>query len=1223
MSDEGERTCPLCAEEMDLTDQQLRPCKCGYQDPRGGPAETLELAKAQANCLDSYTQLIVICVWCWHHIMDMAEKDATEGRCPACRSPYDKEKIVGMAANYRTRLVAEVHMERKMKSQKAKSKTSEGRKQLSNVRVIRRNLVYIVGLPLDLADEDLLQQREYFGQYGKVLKVSMSRTAAGVVQQFPNNTCSVYITYSKEEEAIRCIQNVHGFVLEGRPLRACFGTTKYCHAWLRNMPCSNPDCVYLHEVGSQEDSFTKDEVVSAYTRSHVQQITGAATNMERRAGNVLPPPLDDCTSNTSGRPIVKNYSTVCHTRTSSPSSIIGGEIAIIFCNMSWPTNSLKLSIFHCPASSTKSATVQLLIGSGMLPISAEATPFQINESETLAMALPSSSCPLPYFPRRTLHHRLSLCYLGSQPIFIRHALFIVDKFQVDKPPPILGSMGIAWIIDFAMVTLRAKERLVAFQLDNFTLTFSTNCSKSPRQGALYQSKNSVSTVRGLPSNGSHAKPVAPPAAWGLRATNSQPAAGSLSCPAGLSKPKPDPISSTLPFSSAVAGTIPVSLHSDTKKRPPSSDGSPSIMPGAKNNSTDAPASAVEKTLSSDVSLAPVNLSTQLSSIPLAKDNCSGCCTTSNTTKSIDITTNSVSNFSPGKAITATNEEIQNLSDELSSVDLDRNAQNEHYNVTKPSSPPPDYESVKSKSMQSQGLEYSGDKFRDEIFTNAASKASISDNGVCNSKEQYDLKLDCKSEVASGYVEVEDDVTSFDSQRLKDPEVVCHSYLPRSCFPRVANHNNPNSCTVVNSGSLATDSQVGYEPLLPGSKALCNGYSEKLDSTSSYRLLHDERNDHIGRLISEAANIGRDAATDKGESSIISNILSMEFDTWGDSLLSPHNLANLLSDNTENQNGPLKKSSSWNVQTNQSRFSFARQEEPQIQTFDVNPSHGANQQYVKSRSLIQDFVDTTTDMSLDNIGFANGFPANNILESENIGSGQFFASSNKLSAVPKPQISAPPGFSVPSRPPPPGFSSHERMGQAFDSTSGNSLLDQSFLWRNSYQTPSTGNFCGAGDIEFMDPAILAVGKGRLQGALNSPTPDLQSNYTSQLNYIENEARLQLLMQRSLSPQQNHRFSEIGNTFSHLGDSYGISSRMDQPHVSNLASFPQLSLQQSRNAVMSNGNWDGWNEMQNGNMGMAELLRNERLGFNKFHRGYDDSRYQMPNSGDLYNNRTFGI
>ena len=31
--------------------------------------------------------------------MDMAEKDDTEGRCPACRTVYDKEKIVGMASS--------------------------------------------------------------------------------------------------------------------------------------------------------------------------------------------------------------------------------------------------------------------------------------------------------------------------------------------------------------------------------------------------------------------------------------------------------------------------------------------------------------------------------------------------------------------------------------------------------------------------------------------------------------------------------------------------------------------------------------------------------------------------------------------------------------------------------------------------------------------------------------------------------------------------------------------------------------------------------------------------------------------------------------------------------------------------------------------------------------------------------------------------------------------
>lgn len=144
---------------------------------------------------------------------------------------------------------------------------------------------------------------------------------------------------------------------------------------LYDQPCSNPDCLYLHEIGSQEDSFTKDEIISAYTRfvifvfklfnwlkrrrvfkyivvdkrcvlkhvywlcfpllviactecsvfhliiswltlifwrSRVQQITGATSNMQRRSGNVLPPPLDDNMNTTPAKPIVKNPSSVRH-----------------------------------------------------------------------------------------------------------------------------------------------------------------------------------------------------------------------------------------------------------------------------------------------------------------------------------------------------------------------------------------------------------------------------------------------------------------------------------------------------------------------------------------------------------------------------------------------------------------------------------------------------------------------------------------------------------------------------------------------------------------------------------------------------------------------------------------------------------------------------------------------------------------------------------------------
>ncbi|EPS71252.1 hypothetical protein M569_03506, partial [Genlisea aurea] len=263
MNNEEEKRCPLCTEEMDWTDLQFNPCKCGYQ----------------------------VCVWCWHHIIDMAEKDETEGRCPACRTIYDKEKVSLMQTSCESQTKTKVTC-RKTKPPRAKQSRNEVKKDLTNVRVIQRKMAYVIGIPLSLANEEVLRQKEYFGQYGKVTKVSLSRTSGGGVQQFINDTCSVYVTYSKEEEALRCIQSVHGFFLEGKLLRASFGTAKYCHAWLKNAPCNNPSCLYLHNLGADEDSFGKDEVAAVHTRNRVEKIVGSANNMTNRSGNLLPPPAD-------------------------------------------------------------------------------------------------------------------------------------------------------------------------------------------------------------------------------------------------------------------------------------------------------------------------------------------------------------------------------------------------------------------------------------------------------------------------------------------------------------------------------------------------------------------------------------------------------------------------------------------------------------------------------------------------------------------------------------------------------------------------------------------------------------------------------------------------------------------------------------------------------------------------------------------------------------------
>ncbi|XP_017604034.1 uncharacterized protein LOC108450777 isoform X6 [Gossypium arboreum] len=1047
MSDEGEKTCPLCAEEMDLTDQQLKPCRCGYE----------------------------ICVWCWHHIMDMAEKDDTEGRCPACRSAYDKERIVGTAAKCE-RMVAEINMERKMKSHKAKTKSSEGRKQLSSVRVIQRNLVYIVGLPLNLADEDLLQRRDYFGQYGKVLKVSMSRTAAGVIQQFPNNTCSVYITYSKEEEAVRCIQSVHGFVLDGRPLKACFGTTKYCHAWLRNVPCSNPDCLYLHEIGSQEDSFTKDEIISAYTR--VQQITGATNNMQRRPGNMLPPPADD----------------------------------------------------YCPNSSASAAKL------------------------------------------------------------------------ITKSSP-----------------------------NNTTVT----------------------VPKSSPPNGSSGRSIALPAgaSWGMRALN-QPQPVSLACTNGPPKQNSDTVSSTLPFSSAVTNTNQAcSLHTDVIIKKPSEEihpmhtkGKPDLLKPLKQSAgLDCRIATLEKPTSPERVTASKSLSNQLSCTAAADHDDQG----TNIPSTITSTTfdnggqTLISSGEKAAIISNIDGDTQRLCSDMSStLTLDGNVLNGHSDDVRPSSSSSEHGC--SSSPSNQGLQQSHiDYYREPLNTAAAGSSVTSPNGVCVSKEQSvwttDARIQAEKNTSS---EVEEDILSFDNQRLKDPEVITRSsYVPNSPISlHLSNHSRSHSlqhneaigAVNLNADTLLVDDKARDNSCHQGANvsSLSNGYLDKYVSSSigsditiegSPLLSNEEKGKQLGRIL---ANSQSNDANDTGESNIISNILSLDFDTWDESLTSPQNLAKLLGD-SDKQVNPLKLSSSWKAPNhNQSRFSFARQEDSKYCLADVESSFNIYGQMPQNHPSGQDFTDNR-DSYLSKFGVSNGLYSCNFEESDNFSSSPSVFS-NKLSAASRAQIPVPPGFSVPSRAPPPGFSSIERVNHAFDATSGNHLMDSSSLLRNSYQAPQSGGIGGPGDIEFIDPAILAVGKGRIQGGLNNSGLDMRSNFLQQLGPYENEARFQLLMQRSLSPHQNLRY-DVGDSFSSLNDSYGIPSRlMDQSQVNNMSAFAQLNLQQSRNTHnMSNGHWDGWNEVQGGNgLGVAELLRNERLGFNKFYSGYEDSKYRMAASGDLYN-RTFGI
>ncbi|KIW59592.1 hypothetical protein, variant 2 [Exophiala xenobiotica] len=244
--DDDEETCPLCIEEFDLSDKNFRPCPCGYQ----------------------------ICQFCFNSLKTTYEKST----CPNCRRPYDEKTI-----QYKIPTAEEFKLDQLNKNKKqaaARRKETEkrevetsSRRNLAGVRVKQQNLVYVIGLIPQVKDEQALLQTlrgpDYFGQYGDIEKIVVSKPKPGTTSQ----GIGVYVTYARKEDAALCINTVDGSLNGDRVLRAQFGTTKYCSAYLRGEVCTNKSCSFLHETGEEgRDTSLQNEPHSTKPKPATGQI---------------------------------------------------------------------------------------------------------------------------------------------------------------------------------------------------------------------------------------------------------------------------------------------------------------------------------------------------------------------------------------------------------------------------------------------------------------------------------------------------------------------------------------------------------------------------------------------------------------------------------------------------------------------------------------------------------------------------------------------------------------------------------------------------------------------------------------------------------------------------------------------------------------------------------------------------------------------------------------
>ncbi|OHT04318.1 hypothetical protein TRFO_28207 [Tritrichomonas foetus] len=147
------------------------------------------------------------------------------------------------------------------KGSPSRNRSNQDRTSLSKFRVIQRDLVYVIGIPVDIANEDTLKRYEYFGQYGTIKKIVINnQTPYASSSSYQRPTVSAYITFENVDDAWECLYAFENFSIDNTILRASFGTSKYCSSYINCQKCNKHDCMYLHHTGESADSFSTEEI---------------------------------------------------------------------------------------------------------------------------------------------------------------------------------------------------------------------------------------------------------------------------------------------------------------------------------------------------------------------------------------------------------------------------------------------------------------------------------------------------------------------------------------------------------------------------------------------------------------------------------------------------------------------------------------------------------------------------------------------------------------------------------------------------------------------------------------------------------------------------------------------------------------------------------------------------------------------------------------------------
>merc|ERR1712130_427988 len=147
--------------------------------------------------------------------------------------------------------------------------------ELINIKIRKRNVCYVVGLPLHIATESKLRSSAWFGRFGNIATIAINRNS----KSMQANSIPAHITYDNDVSALYAINFCNKYIFEdGRKLKATFGTQHYCRWFIAaNKKCTNVFCGFRHswcwpsDIISQKDiNAFKAIPAGAYTSRNIE-----------------------------------------------------------------------------------------------------------------------------------------------------------------------------------------------------------------------------------------------------------------------------------------------------------------------------------------------------------------------------------------------------------------------------------------------------------------------------------------------------------------------------------------------------------------------------------------------------------------------------------------------------------------------------------------------------------------------------------------------------------------------------------------------------------------------------------------------------------------------------------------------------------------------------------------------------------------------------------------